>query len=141
MQIMQIMQITFSEIHSNQSLLFNPTLKGRQKITRTSSFCILNLQKEFALNFFLNFDFNLSDKFVVVFMNDSLSKTDFLKILVFRSNTYKILIILPSLVVVPVDTGSKLNVHKTFRKRPGRLLKILCTFNLRPVSTGCYSVW
>ena len=36
----------------------------------------------------------------------------------------------------PVDTGRKLNVHKTFRKRPGRLLNVLCTFNLRPVSTG-----
>ena len=36
----------------------------------------------------------------------------------------------------PVDTGRKLNVHKTFRRRPGRLLNVLCTFNLRPVSTG-----
>ena len=36
----------------------------------------------------------------------------------------------------PVDTGRKLNVHKTFGRRPGRLLNILCTFNLRPVSTG-----
>ena len=35
-----------------------------------------------------------------------------------------------------VDTGRKLNVHKTFRRRPGRFLNILCTFNLRPVSTG-----
>ena len=36
----------------------------------------------------------------------------------------------------PVDTGRKLNVHKTVRGRPGRLLNVLCTFNLRPVSTG-----
>ena len=36
----------------------------------------------------------------------------------------------------PVDTGRKLNVHKTFRRRLGRLLKVLCRFNLRPVSTG-----
>ena len=36
----------------------------------------------------------------------------------------------------PVDTGRKLNVHKTFRRRPGRLLNVLCTFNLRPVCTG-----
>ena len=35
----------------------------------------------------------------------------------------------------PVDTRRKLNVHKTFRRRPGRLLNVLCTFNLRPVST------
>ena len=35
----------------------------------------------------------------------------------------------------PVDTGRKLNVHKTFRRRRGRLLNVLCTFNLRPVST------
>ena len=38
-----------------------------------------------------------------------------------------------------VDTGRKLNVHKTFRRRPGRLLNVLFTFNLRPVSTGCTS--
>ena len=36
----------------------------------------------------------------------------------------------------PVDTGRKLNVHKTFRRRPGRLLNVLCTFNLRLASTG-----
>ena len=36
----------------------------------------------------------------------------------------------------PVDTGRKLNVHKTFRRRPGRLLNVLCTFNSRPVSAG-----
>ena len=36
----------------------------------------------------------------------------------------------------PVDTGRKLNVHKTFRRRPGPLLNVLCTFSLRPVSTG-----
>ena len=39
---------------------------------------------------------------------------------------------------LPVDTGRKLNVHKTFRRRPGRLLNVLCTFNLRPVSTGLF---
>ena len=36
----------------------------------------------------------------------------------------------------PADTGPKLNVHKTFRGRPGRLLNALCILNLRPVSTG-----
>ena len=39
-------------------------------------------------------------------------------------------------LVIPVDTGRKLNVHKTFRRRPGRLLNVLCTSNLRPVSMG-----
>ena len=29
-----------------------------------------------------------------------------------------------------------MNVHKTFRGRPGRHLNVLCTFSLRPVSTG-----
>ena len=42
-------------------------------------------------------------------------------------------------IVIPVDTGRKLNVHKTFRRRPGRLLNVLCTFNLRPVFTGILS--
>ena len=35
----------------------------------------------------------------------------------------------------PVDTGRKFNVHKTFRRRSGRFLNVLRTFNLRPVST------
>ena len=39
----------------------------------------------------------------------------------------------------PVDTGRKLNVHKTFRRRPGRLLNVLCTINLRPVPSGSLS--
>ena len=36
----------------------------------------------------------------------------------------------------PADTGRKLNAHKTFRRRPGRFLNLLCTLNLRSVSTG-----
>ena len=36
----------------------------------------------------------------------------------------------------PIDTGCKLDVHKTFRRRPGRPLNVLCTFNLHSVSTG-----
>ena len=35
----------------------------------------------------------------------------------------------------PVDIRRKLNVHKTLNRRPGRLLNVLCTFNLRLVST------
>ena len=37
-----------------------------------------------------------------------------------------------------MDTDRKLNIHKTFRRRPGRHLNVLCTFNLRPVSTGVF---
>ena len=33
-----------------------------------------------------------------------------------------------------VDTRCKLNVHKTLRTRPERLLNVLCTFNLRLLS-------
>ena len=39
-------------------------------------------------------------------------------------------------VLDPVDIGRKLNVNKTFRRRDGRLLNALCTFNFRPVFTG-----
>ena len=39
---------------------------------------------------------------------------------------------------VPVDTGRNWNVHKTFRRRSRRLLNVLRTFNLRPVSTGLF---
>ena len=46
-----------------------------------------------------------------------------------------------SFTVYPVDTGRKLNVHKTFRKRPERLLNVLCTLIyvlcLRPEFTFC----
>ena len=35
---------------------------------------------------------------------------------------------------ISVDIESKLNVHKTFRRGPERLLNAFCTFNLRPVS-------
>ena len=46
----------------------------------------------------------------------------------------------------PLDTGRKSNLHITFRRRPGRLLNVLCTFNLCPVSRGtgaetCYKNW
>ena len=37
---------------------------------------------------------------------------------------------------IPRRHRRKLNVHKTFRRRPGRVLNALCTFNLLPVSTG-----
>ena len=40
------------------------------------------------------------------------------------------------LVNYPVGIGRKLNLHKTFTRRPERLLNVLCTFNLRPVSNG-----
>ena len=36
----------------------------------------------------------------------------------------------------PVDVGRKLSVHKMFRRRPGRLLNVLCTFDLHSVPIG-----
>ena len=36
----------------------------------------------------------------------------------------------------PVDTECKLSVHKTFKRRPGRLLNVLYTSNLRSVPRG-----
>ena len=38
--------------------------------------------------------------------------------------------------VTPSDTGSNLNVYKTFRRHPWRFLNALCTFSLRPMSFG-----
>ena len=35
----------------------------------------------------------------------------------------------------PMDTGLKLDVYETFRRRHGRLLKASCTLNFRPVTT------
>ena len=37
---------------------------------------------------------------------------------------------------IPLDTRRKLNAHKTFRRGPGRILNVLCTFNVRLVSKG-----
>ena len=54
----------------------------------------------------------------------------------FHVQNIQLVLLKNSLDKFPVDTGRKLNVHKTFRRRPGRLLTVLCTFNLRPVSTG-----
>ena len=36
--------------------------------------------------------------------------------------------------IPPLDTRHKLNVHKTFRRRAGNLLKVLSACNLRIVS-------
>ena len=44
-------------------------------------------------------------------------------------------------IIHPADTGRKLNVHKTFRRRPGRLLNVSSTFNLRPVSTEQWTLF
>ena len=41
-----------------------------------------------------------------------------------------------SRIIYSVDTGQELNVHKTFRRRPGRLLNVLCTSNSRPCLHG-----
>ena len=35
----------------------------------------------------------------------------------------------------PQDTRPNLNVHETFRKRPRCVLSVVCSFNLRPMSS------
>ena len=50
----------------------------------------------------------------------------------------KVSFILKTNNIALVGTGRKLNVHKMLRRRPGRLLNVLCRFNLRPVSTGAH---
>ena len=35
-----------------------------------------------------------------------------------------------------LEKGRKFIVHKTFRRRPGHLVDVLCTLNSRPVSMG-----
>ena len=41
----------------------------------------------------------------------------------------------------PLVTGHQLNAHKAFRRCPGRLLIVLCTFNLRHMSRGKLVIW
>ena len=50
--------------------------------------------------------------------------------------TRRIYILKENLISFPLDTRRKLNVHKTFRRSPGRLLNVLWTFNLHPVPMG-----
>ena len=38
--------------------------------------------------------------------------------------------------IVPFDTGRRLSLHKTLRRRLEQLLSIICTFSLCPVSQG-----
>ena len=52
-----------------------------------------------------------------------------------RLNYEELQTVLCKVETIPIETGRKLNVHKTFRSRPERLLNVLCTFSLRPVST------
>ena len=40
------------------------------------------------------------------------------------------------LLQIAVDAGCKLNLYETFRRHSESLLNVLCTFHLRPVSTG-----
>ena len=40
------------------------------------------------------------------------------------------------ITINPVDTGRKLNVHKTLRRRPGHLLNVLCTLNITSYAYG-----
>ena len=47
-----------------------------------------------------------------------------------------VILLLPQDTGSKIDTGSKMNVHKTFRRRPGCLLNVLCMFSLRRLSTG-----
>ena len=44
------------------------------------------------------------------------------------------------LETILLDARRKLNIHETFRRRLGRLLNVLCTFNLRPVPRGIFKI-
>ena len=43
--------------------------------------------------------------------------------------------------LLPLVTGCKFDVHKKFKRRAGRLLKVLFTFNSCPVSRGSTLLW
>ena len=60
--------------------------------------------------------------------------------IIFYAFSYLLLLkIFTNRIYFPVDTERKLNVHEKFRRRPGRLLNVSCTFNLLPVSTGLFA--
>ena len=103
---------------SKSGIFFHKTLPP-------SSFLILNycmetiLSQYFCLSRFLSFAYETVTK-----RSNALSNEFFLQkhISIF--------------LYYALDVGCKLNVHKTVRRRSGRLLNILCTFNLYPVSRG-----
>ena len=51
-------------------------------------------------------------------------------------NLFKINSVNPGTIPCPLGIGLILNVHKTFKRRSGRLLNGPCTFNSTPVSPG-----
>ena len=53
-----------------------------------------------------------------------------------RAFAYQRLVFLSFAYIFPLNTRRKLNVHKTFRTRPGCLQSVLCTFHLPPPSRG-----
>ena len=83
-----------------------------------------------------------------IFIRNSFTDFDMLVVMFLIFNVILVLLFLfPFCITIArnlsglVDTGRKLNVHKTFKRRPGRLLNVLCTFNLRPVPTELLSYY
>ena len=73
---------------------------------------------------------------VIVYMKPTLHYVIMLRIVSIEKLTSKIILAIITANNHTLDTGRKLNVHKKFSIHPGRLLKVLCTFNLCCVSRG-----
>ena len=73
--------------------------------------------------------------FPLLLMNNPVKKNTNIIKLKFRRQVKCLVKIISLFTIILVDTGRKLNVRKTFRRRPGCLLNVLCTFNVRPAST------
>ena len=92
---------------------------------------------------FIVYGFSFISKFELQFQRKCLEEKGssiFQKSLSFTKEGFKLLktFFFMKTSAIPVDTGHKLNVHKTFRRCPGRVLNVLCMFNSRPVSTAIF---
>ena len=68
----------------------------------------------------------------ILFFKKSINKDNKLTLIVYKINIIHINL----KKYIPRRYRRKLNVHKTFWRRPRPLQNVLCTFNLLPVSTG-----
>ena len=89
------------------------------------AFCSVLLQDE---------KFKVSHNFYtfILFFKKYLYKNYKLTLIVYNIN----IIHIDLKIYIPRRRRRKLNVRNTFRRRPGRFVNVLCTFNLLPVSTG-----
>ena len=96
------------------------------------------LQGQICLDVVLNDSSNSTEALSLPTLSQNLIRFKFNRTISdqFRIHTKECMICSVAKKYYPINTLLKLNIHKTFRRRPGYLLNVLYTFNLRPRSGG-----